>query len=465
MTKKIKILFYFFVLFSSHSLFAQTVPEDALKGIWKMRGYGKIITINDTVVNSYEVTSISCTLSSQLKRDDILQLGTIKRVDQNLLTITQGLKIYTLDKISELPKSIEYNLTKSEDPNYNFDVFWNMMNENYPFFEERKMDWLSIQEKYQGKRIKNKNQLRHILKNIIKQLNDGHTTLIIPKKNGAFPHYRTSNKTAVLEDKILERYVKNPIRYGTSIKGNGLLNYGITENNVGYIQINNMLFFSDKYKNPGALSGYDYLFDYLNASESNPNHFEDEKRGIRTLVGKIIEELQGTNAIIIDLRFNSGGYDLVSLEILRHFITEETKLYSKKAKLLNGYTAPEFFSILPADTTYNKPVFLLTSHQTASAPEVLALGSMAVKNITRIGSNTEGIFSDILEKKLPNGWTLNLSNEIYQDINGTCYESIGIPPNKKINYSHNENVFIRKLKRKIDNGDEAIEMVFKLIEK
>lgn len=465
MTKKIKILFYFFILFSAHSLFAQTVPEDALKGIWKMRGYGKIITINDTVVNSFEVTSISCTLSSQLKRDDILQMGTIKRVDRNLLTITQGIKTYTLDKISELPNSIAYNSTKSEDPNYNFDVFWNMMNENYPFFKERKMDWLSIQEKYKGKRIKNKNQLRHILKNIIKQLNDGHTTLIIPKKNDAFPHYRTSNKTAVLENKILERYVKNPIRYGTSIKGNGLLNYGITENNIGYIQINNMLFFSDKYKNPGALSGYDYLFDYLNASESNPNHFEDEKRGIKTLMGKIIEELQGTKAIIIDLRFNSGGYDLVSLEILRHFIAEETKLYSKKAKLLNGYIAPEFFSILPAEKTYNKPVFLLTSHQTASAPEVLALGSKAVKNITRIGSNTEGIFSDILEKKLPNGWTLNLSNEIYQDINGTCYESIGIPPNKNINYSHNENVFIRKLKRKIDDGDEAIEMVFKLIEK
>ena len=119
------------------------------------------------------------------------------------------------------------------------------------------------------------------------------------------------------------------------------------------------------------MSGYDYLFDYLKASASNPNHFEDEKRGIRTLMGEIIGKLRGTNAIVIDTRFNSGGYDLVSLEILRHFISEETKLYSKKAKLLNGYTEPQFFSILPADTTYHKPVFLLTSHQTASAPEVL----------------------------------------------------------------------------------------------
>ncbi|SDG75502.1 Tricorn protease C1 domain-containing protein [Pedobacter terrae] len=465
MIKTIKILFYFLTLFSAKSLVAQTVAEDALKGVWKMRGYGKIIAIDDALVSSYDTTAISCTLNSRLKRDSILQMGTIKRVDQNLLTITEGIKTYTLDKIGKLPNSFEHNLLKSEDSNYNFDVFWNMMDENYPFFKERKIDWLSIKENYGGKRIKNKNQLRHILKNIIKQLNDGHTTLIIPKKNGLVPHYRTSKKTAVLEDKILERYVKNPIRYGESIKGNGLLNYGITENNVGYIQINNMLFFSDKYKNPGGLSGYDYLFDYLNASAGNPNHFEDEKRGISRLMEEIVRKLQGTDAVIIDLRFNSGGYDLVSLEILRHLITEETKIYSKKAKILTGYTEPQLFSILPVDTTYSKPVFLLISHQTASAPEVLALGSVAVKNITRIGSDTEGIFSDILEKKMPNGWTINLSNEVYQDINGTCYESIGIPPNKKINYSHNENVFIRKLKRNINSGDEAIEMVFKLIEK
>ncbi|RZJ81201.1 MAG: hypothetical protein EOO20_25365, partial [Chryseobacterium sp.] len=194
---------------------------------------------------------------------------------------------------------------------------------------------------------------------------------------------------------------------------------------MGYIQINNMMFFSNKYKNPRALTGYDHLFDYLNISESNLDHFEDEKRGVRDLMVKIIGELQETKAIIVDLRFNSGGYDMVSLEILRHFIAEETKLYSKKAKLLNGFTEPRFFSLLPAEKTYLKPVFLLTSHQTASAQEILALSSMAVKHITRIGSSTEGIFSDILEKKLPNGWTLNLSNEIYQDVNGSCYESIG----------------------------------------
>ncbi|WP_073000400.1 S41 family peptidase [Epilithonimonas mollis] len=378
MTKKIKITICSFILLSYNGLFAQKIA-DSLTGIWKSRGYGKIIDIQDTLINSYEVTAISCTLSSQLKRSDISKLGTVKRVSQDILTITEGIKVYTLDKIEELPKSVEYSITKSEDPNFNFNVFWNMMNENYPFFKERKMNWASTKEKYQKQNIRNKGELSRIIKRIIRELNDGHTSLIIPKKNGEFPHYRANNKTAILEDKILQYYVKNPVRFGTSIKGSGLLNYGITGNNVGYIQINNMMFFSYKYKNPRSLTGYDYLFDYLKMSEGNPKHFEDEKRGINVLMGKIIEELQGTKAIILDLRFNLGGYDMVSLEILRHFIAEETKLFSKKAKLIDGYTEQQFFSVAPAKRTYNKPVFLLISHQTASAPEILALSSMSVK--------------------------------------------------------------------------------------
>lgn len=445
---------------------AQNAANDSLKGIWKMRGYGKVIEINDSIVNSYDVTAISNTLNSQIRKESIEELGKFELLNKNVLALKQGNMDYYLDRIDEFPKT-EVNSEKLKDPNYVFDVFWNTMNENYPFFKERNMDWTAIQTKYGNGKIKNESQLRHVLKKVIRQLNDGHTTLYAknPTSSDSHPHYRSNNRTSHLEDKILNYYVKKPTKYGRSIKGNGLLNYGITENNVGYIQINNMMFFSDKYKIPSAKSGYDYLFAYLDASATNPNHFEDEKMGINILMKNIITELQGTDAIIIDIRFNTGGYDIVSLEILKHFINQEMQLYSKKAKLLNGFTESQNFSIIPAEKTYYKPVFLLTSHQTASAPEILALGSMAVKNITRVGSNTEGIFSDILEKKLPNGWTLNISNQVYQNSEGICYENLGIPPNKEIDYPENENHFIKSLTSKIKNGDEAIEMVYKLIKK
>ncbi len=44
---------------------------------------------------------------------------------------------------------------------------------------------------------------------------------------------------------------------------------------------------------------------------------------------------------------------------------------------------------------------------------------------------TRGALSDILSKTLPNGWSLGLSNEIYHDSQGICYEAIGIPPDTK----------------------------------
>ncbi|KFC19565.1 S41 family peptidase [Chryseobacterium sp. FH1] len=464
MNNKIRIILYFLLLGIINNVNAQVKNTDSINGIWRMRGYGKIIEINDSIVNSFDVTAISRTLNSQIKKASIDELGKIELLNKNVLALKEGNMNYLLDRIAEFP-NIEGMSQEPTDANYVFDVFWNTMNENYPFFKERNIDWSEIREKYGDTDIKNERQLRRILKKTIHQLNDGHTTLLPSRKSYSSHHYRSNNRTSKLEDKLLNHYVKVPKTYGRSIKGNGLLNYGITENNVGYIQINNMMFFSDRYKIPNSTSGYNYLFAYLEASSTNPNHFEDEKKRIDSLMKNIITELQETHAIILDIRFNTGGYDIVSLEILRHFIDQETQLYSKKAKLLNGFTEVQNFSIIPAEKTYNKPVFLLTSHQTASAPEILALGSMAVKNITRVGSNTEGIFSDILEKKLPNGWTLNISNQVYQNPEGICFENIGVPPNKEIDYPKNENKFIRSLNRKIENGDEAIEMVFKLIQK
>jgi carboxyl-terminal processing protease len=464
MNNKITIVLYFLFLGTINNVNAQVTTPDSFNGIWKMRGYGKIIEINDSIVNNYDVTVISRTLNSQIKKESIEELGKMELLNKNVLTLKEGKMNYFLDRIDEFP-NIKVNSEKLKDSNYIFDVFWNTMNENYPFFKERNVDWSNIQTKYGEKKIKNERQLRRILKKIINQLNDDHTTIVAKRSSDPLPYHGSNKFTSNLEDKILNHYVKTPKRHGRSINGNGLLNYGITENNLGYIQINNMMFFSDKYNISSTTSGFNYLFAYLEAAANNKNHVEEEKKEVNILMQNIIQELQNTNAIIIDLRFNMGGFDFVSLEILKYFINTETTLFSKKAKILEGFTEPQNFSIDPADKTYNKPVFLLTSHQTGSAAEIFTLGSMKMKNIIRVGSNTKGIFSDVLKKKLPNGWTLNISNEVYQSDEGICYENVGIQSNKQIKYSKNAIFFIAKLKTRLRSGDKAIEMVYKLIEK
>jgi carboxyl-terminal processing protease len=53
--------------------------------------------------------------------------------------------------------------------------------------------------------------------------------------------------------------------------------------------------------------------------------------------------------------------------------------------------------------------------------------------VKRIGSATSGAISTALEKKLPNGWSYAISNEIYMDNKGKCYENIGILVDYELN--------------------------------
>ena len=77
------------------------------------------------------------------------------------------------------------------------------------------------------------------------------------------------------------------------------------------------------------------------------------------------------------------------------------------------------------------PVYLLTSDVTLSAGEVFALYMRALPNVIQVGGNTRGAFSDMIEKPLPNGWTLSLSAEVYRDPQGQSYEAQGLPPQRK----------------------------------
>jgi C-terminal processing protease CtpA/Prc len=47
---------------------------------------------------------------------------------------------------------------------------------------------------------------------------------------------------------------------------------------------------------------------------------------------------------------------------------------------------------------------------------------------SRIGSTTQGVFSDVMQRTLPNGWTFDLGNEVYLAPDGRNYEGEGIPP-------------------------------------
>ena len=46
----------------------------------------------------------------------------------------------------------------------------------------------------------------------------------------------------------------------------------------------------------------------------------------------------------------------------------------------------------------------------------------------RVGSATQGVFSDMQDRVLPNGWHFGLPNEVYETPAGKRFEAQGVPP-------------------------------------
>lgn len=348
---------------------------------------------------------------------------------------------------------------------YNFEVFADTYKNHYAFFELNGINWENLYKTSKEKINSNTTEveLYSILLEMIDSLKDNHGS-IEPSDDV----YELAEKQKVMEEEneeqkeygdfeiaglVSECYLKENLT-----KNSWLINWGKMENNVGYIQIKTMFLYADLSLNDSLVKEKGFVSTYMDAFNNlkYEQQIEQEVRGIRNLMDTIVEDLKETKSIIIDVRFNGGGQDVVALEILSRFNTNRKQIASKKARHKDGFTKKTPIYLEPAVNPYTKPVYLLTSQQSASATDMMSLGSMELNQIKRIGSHSNGAISDALQKTLPNGWHFSLSNEIYTDINDKCYENIGIPVDFELNYPDDRQSFFRSVAEDLEKDKQNI---------
>jgi len=442
--------------------------KPSLKGIWRMQGYGQLLVISDTAIAYYDITQKSCLPVKSIPFSELSKLGEVKKVTQDSLLLKNSITEYQLLRLQLLPDlCASQDRIRDKNPIYNFEVFWQTFKENYAFFKERNIDWDKIYSDSQSK-ISNTTtdiELASYIKGIIAKLNDGHTTfngLEIAPESDANTTADETTATKVdrkdLREAILKKIAPDFKSAGRDIYGNGLVNWAITKENIGYLQVNWMIFYAD-FGIPETATTDEFVAKYFEESEAIPSPQEKELAAFRKIMAQVVADFKNVKGVILDVRLNGGGYDAISLELLRHFVTEKTLAFTKKAILPNGsFTKKQELYLLPSppEERLAQPLIILTSPNTASAAEILSISSMAMKNVRRIGSNTEGIFSDVLNKKLPNGWEFSLSNQVYGNFEGKNFENIGIPPTTAVEYPKGD-FFYLFLSSSLSKGDEAME--------
>ncbi len=456
-------LFSLIILFNL--LFGCTKNEQknsSIEGSWKSLGYGKILKIDSSAYKYYDLTDISCLPS---KQGDIAEVKHSIELSNDTLTVKRGYSVYQYIRINDLPELCSVNGGKTNDPLYNFEVFANTYKKHYAYFELNGINWERLYSTSKSKLTSSTSEveLYLLMQKMIDSLNDNHGYIEPTDK----VYEMVQNQNSIVEKtepqkeygdfEIAELVAEHHIDENLT-KDSWLVKWGKMEGNIGYIQVNAMWLFADinlpesLVKEHGFVSTYIDEFDKLNYAKQ----VELEVKGISSIMDKVMDDLFETKFIILDVRFNGGGQDEVGLEVLRRFNGTRRQIASKKARYKNGFTKKTVIYLESSEKPYTKPVYMLTSQQSASATDMMALSSLELSQISRIGSHTNGAISDALQKRLPNGWYLSLSNEIYTDNNDKHYENIGIPVDFELNYREDRQTFFRSVTNDLEKDKKDI---------
>ena len=304
-----------------------------------------------------------------------------------------------------------------DNPVKNFEQLWQDFNDQYAFFEIRKVDWNKTYQKYRpmvNEKTTN-DSLFSICCEMLRQFDDRHVSLVDEKNNmkcitssqirllKEFPNNSSLKLLVQTIDTTLMKYqFKDLTRFKTDIPylfGN-IIEY--TDNGrYGYLRINLMIGIS--------------------------------KEELNEVLDNAVNSFRYVKGVIIDVRFNSGGYDENSFNIAGRFADKKRIGHFKSTKTKSGFTDLETKYLKPTgNNQIVKPIVLITSDQSMSATDVFALIMRELPYITIIGDNTKGIFSDINELKLPNGWSYTFSSQKYLSADMKNFEGVGISPDIKI---------------------------------
>jgi C-terminal processing protease CtpA/Prc len=181
-------------------------------------------------------------------------------------------------------------------------------------------------------------------------------------------------------------------------------------------------------------------------------------------MNRVMNDLVEADRMVLDVRFNGGGQDAVSFEILRHFNEKRRIVGLQQVKSGDTLSPVQPLYLEASENPFLRPVYILTSPQTGSAAEAFALASLSLPHVKRIGAPTSGALSTALERRLPNGWYYSISNELFMDTAGAFYENRGVPADLNLPYPGGRQPFFRAVAEQPDRDKEQLVKAIEALE-
>jgi carboxyl-terminal processing protease len=391
-------------------------PVPALHGVWRSRGYGYLVKIDQDGPTLFHVAGDYCYADPRPERDPEGLFTFYRPLETDTVAFSGelGWTLYVFDRLQGLPPACgdTGRWTPARIAALTAATFADL----YPSFEERGIDWQArtagIEQAFDEK--SDDVALFQALQAMLAGVEDPHVELraevagrrrsLEPGDGPTLGRLRAAGNGGTSEREWEPAYLRGILNTVLQGKGQQTANDKLIWGRVGDI-------------------GYLNLLGMANFSPG-----DDDDAVLDAALDQAIAAFKGARAVIVDVTNNHGGYDSHSYQVAARFADRRRFAYTKVAYGARD-VAPQPFYIEPSKRgRYLGPVYLLTSDVTLSAAEVFTLYMRALPNVVHVGGTTRGAFSDVIEKPLPNGWWLNISAEIYRDPQGRSYEVQGLPP-------------------------------------
>lgn len=299
--------------------------------------------------------------------------------------------------------SCEDTVEYSSSPKENFEALWQIIDENYCFFEYKDIDWDEIYDNYKVQVSDTMDQfyLFDTLGDMLAELKDGHTNLISSFDMSRYWAWYEDYPDNY-DDEIHELYM------GTDYHIAGGMRYKtMSDEKIGYI-------YYPSFSSGVGEANLDYIF-YL---------FKD------------------CLGLIIDVRNNSGGYLTYSETIASRFVEGTVTtgyIQHKTGKGHNDFSDPYPLTLTATDghSLWYRPVIVLTNRECYSATNNFVQSMRLLPQVRILGDKTGGGSGFPFTSELPNGWIVRFSAS---RLLGADYEQLefGIDPDIKVDLTEED---------------------------
>lgn len=397
----------------------------AIDGVWRTDGYGALLVLGRETLREYQTTSVSCLAGGSARRTGpgaytthdgtVLTVRTDRDQDHARLAADSSVGHRQLTRVPALPAGC--TRPAPEDPRAGFDALWQTFEENYPFFARKDVDWHAVRDRYRPQVHHDTTgpELFGIFSRMLRPLYDIHVAVEDGDRDFSGVRPGTEAPSDELDARTKDFIEARDLRDATHRQdfAAGLITYADLRGDLGYLRIS--------------------AFEHFAGDDAPPSADRAELDRVldTVLTPSRTRRLKG---LIIDLRVNDGGSDALGIRVAQRLTDTPYTAYTKRARNdpadPTRHTRPEPVPVVPADTPrYTGPVAVLTGGSTVSAGETFtqALFDRPGRTV-RIGQPTQGVFSDTMTRRLPDGMRFTLPNEEYLTRTGRTFDGTGIPP-------------------------------------